>query len=210
MRLLICVLTITSFQLNAQCILKKTSIGNFKTVSGKEISNCTISYRTSGKLNKDKTNVVLWPTWFTGKSEMICGGVTWAMMDTTGLYIIVVDALGNGLSSSPSNTKDFPDVTIRDMVNSQYVLLTKHLGIFHLKAVMGISMGGMQTMEWLVAYPGFAEKAIPIVGTPRQSAYDMMLWKTQASILQEADKNEKSQETAMRMVDQHRLAEFSQ
>jgi len=200
MRILICVSAIVVFQTQAQCVLKKTSIGNFMTVSGKEIPNCIISYRTQGRLNKEKSNVILWPTWFTGKSEMICGGVTSAMMDTTGLYIIVIDALGNGLSSSPSNCPSFPEITVRDMVNSEHTLLTKHLGISHLKAVMGISMGGMQTMEWIVAYPGFADKAIPIVGTPQQSAYDQMLWKTEASILLSAEKNMASQDAAMRMV----------
>lgn len=200
MKSLFIALTLFGSQLNAQCILKTASLGNFKTVSGKEIQNCSIAYRTLGRLNADKSNVVLWPTWFSGKSDIICNVIASMMIDTTGLYIIVVDAFGNGVSSSPSNSLGFPEITIRDMVNSQHTLLTKHLTINHVKAVMGISMGGMQTMEWLVAYPGFSEKAVSIVGTPKQSSYDLMLWKTEAALLTTAGKDEKSKESAMRMV----------
>lgn len=200
MKSLLIALTLFGSQLNAQCILKTVSLGNFKTVSGKEIRNCSIAYRSLGKLNADKSNVVLWPTWFTGKSNNICNGITSMMMDTTGLYVIVVDAFGNGVSSSPSNNPGFPEVTIRDMVNSQHTLLTKHLAINHVKALMGISMGGMQIMEWLVSYPGFADKAVSIVGTPKQSSYDLMLWKTEAALLTTAGQNVNSKESAMRMV----------
>ena len=200
MKLLIVALVLISTQLNAQDVLKTASLGNFKTISGKEIQNCTIAYRTLGKLNSDKSNVILFPTWFCGKSEAISNSIASMVMDTTGLYIIIVDALGNGISSSPSNSTEFPEITIHDMVNSQYTLLTKNLSINHVKAVMGVSMGGMQTMEWIVSYPHFADKAISIVGTPKQSAYDLMLWKTEATLLTMAGENEKAKEAALRMV----------
>jgi homoserine O-acetyltransferase/O-succinyltransferase len=198
--LLIIAMALFVSQLNAQCILKTASLGDFKTISGKEIRNCIIAYRTIGKLNADKSNVVLWTTWHQGQSDIICNGIAAMTMDTTGLYIIVADALGNGVSSSPSNNPGFPEITIRDMVNSQHILLTRHMAINHVKAVMGISMGGMQTMEWMVAYPGFLDLAISIVGTPKQSAYDLMLWKTDAALLTAAEKNGTSKEEALRMV----------
>jgi homoserine O-acetyltransferase len=198
--ILLIVLTLLGSHLNAQCILKNASLGDFKTVSGKEIQNCTIAYRTIGKLNADKSNVILWTTWLGGKSEDICNGIASMAMDTTGFYIIVVDAFGDGVSSSPSNSPGFPEITIRDMVNSQHTLLTKNLDIHHVKAVMGISMGGMQTLEWIVAYPGFSDLAVSIIGTPKQSSYDLLLWKTEAALLTTAEKNKTSKESAMRMV----------
>jgi len=186
-------------QLMAQNSLKFANIGQFKTQGGKTIQNCKLAYRTFGQLNADKSNAILFPTWFGGKSENLVSNAG-TMIDTTKFYLILVDALGNGISSSPSNTPTFPDITIRDMVNSEYALVTQKLHINHLYAVMGISMGGMQTFEWLTAYPDFMEKAIPIVGTPKQSYYDILLWKTEWNIIEQAGKNPIARKNAMRQV----------
>jgi homoserine O-acetyltransferase len=77
----------------------------------------------------------------------------------------------------------FPQFTIRDNVNAQHEVLTKVLKIKHLYAVYGISMGGMQTFQWMVSYPNFMDKAIPVVGTPQPAPYDLILWETQNDAL---------------------------
>jgi homoserine O-acetyltransferase/O-succinyltransferase len=182
--ILLILLACLCLPLFSQTELKIANIGDFTTRKGDVIKNCKVGYRTLGRLNSDKSNVILWPTWFQGKSEsIVSGGFTGSLLDSSGLYIVIVDALTNGVSSSPSNTPGFPDITIRDMVNSQHQLLVNVLKINHLLAVMGISMGGMQTFEWVVAYPGFADKAIPIVGTPKQSSYDLLVWQTMADLI---------------------------
>jgi len=177
--------------IHAQSELQLANIGDFTTTEGVVIKDCKVAYRTIGELNADKSNVVLWSTWFTGTTEQIINyGFTNSLIDTTGLYIILVDALTNGVSSSPSNTPDFPAVSVRDMVNSQYSLLVNHLNIDHVFVVMGISMGGIQTFDWVVAYPDFMDKAIPIVGSPKFSSYDLLVFQTMAGLMEEAGQDE--------------------
>jgi homoserine O-acetyltransferase/O-succinyltransferase len=69
------------------------------------------------------------------------------------------------------------------MVESQYRLVTERLGLTHLHAVVGISMGGMQALEWAVRYPTFVAHIVSISGTPRLGAFDRVLWTTQRAEL---------------------------
>lgn len=82
------------------------------------------------------------------------------------------------------NGKDFPQFTIRDMVNSQFELVTKIFKIDRLLAVVGGSMGSMQALEWIVAYPDFVEKCVAYVPTPWSSSYDQLLWHTRLHLIE--------------------------
>jgi len=199
--LLITAICFSSNLIFAQAGLNLVNIGDFETTNGDIIKNCKIGYRTVGELNSDSSNVILWPSWFDGTSEDIVKPFNLPIwIDSTDFYIVVVDALADGVSSSPSNIVDFPEITIRDMVNSQYELLVNHLNIDHLYAVFGISMGGMQVFEWMVAYPDFMDKAIPIIGTPKQSSYDLFVWQTQADLINQASSNKEDINLVMRRV----------
>ncbi len=165
------------------------ALGDFKLESG-VLQECRIGYRTFGSLNSDQSNVILFPTWAGGTTEQLSGNVgPGKLVDSSKYYVILVDALSNGVSSSPSNSKKqprmrFPKITIRDMVNTQHELLTRVFHLQHVKAVLGISMGGMQTFQWMTAYPGFMDKAVPMVGSPRLAPYDLLLWQAQIDAIQ--------------------------
>ena len=156
------------------------SLGDCRLGTAAVLPNCRVAYRAYGRLNATHDNVVLIPTWLLGRSEDWLPLLTAEpLVDTTQFYVIVVDALADGLSSSPSNTVpgacSFQDLTIADMVESQYRLLTERLGIHHLRAVMGFSMGGMQAIEWAVRYPSFVDRIVPIAGTPRVGAFNRLV-----------------------------------
>jgi len=159
--------------------LQIADIGDLTLDSGSILRGVKLGYRADGTLNADRSNAVLFPTWFGGTSSDLYAAGAVAPVDTEKFYLITVDALGNGVSSSPSNSNDFPEITIRDMVRAEHALVTKVLGLSELHAVMGISMGGMQTFEWMTTYPEFMNKAVPIVGSPRLGSYDVLLWETQ-------------------------------
>jgi homoserine O-acetyltransferase len=161
-------------------------LGVCKLTSGRQIDHCRLGYRTWGALSADRSNAVLFPTWFSGRSANLADAIRpQGLVDPAKYFVIAVDALGDGVSSSPSNSTtqhgpDFPAFTIQDMVNAEYRLATETLGLKHLHAVMGISMGGIQTFEWMVDYPGFMDVAIPIVGSPRPDSRDLLLYRTDA------------------------------
>jgi len=79
----------------------------------------------------------------------------------------------------------FPKLSIRDMVESQHQLLTRVLGFSHVRAVMGISMGGMQTFQWGISRPDFMDRLIPIVGSPRLAPYDLLLWQANLDAIEQ-------------------------
>ena len=175
--------------------------GDYKLKNGQILENARIGYETYGQLNQDGSNAILFPTWYGGTGQSLkpyIGRET--MIDTTSFYVIVVEALGNGISSSPSNSRTkedegFPEFSIRDMVDLEYKLVTEVLEIDHLYAVTGISMGGMQTYQWMASYPAFFDKAIPIVGTPKLSIYDGLSYEIFKDILRNAMENGKKEAT---------------
>jgi homoserine O-acetyltransferase len=157
-------------------------LGEFKLHSGAVIHNFRIGYRTLGKLNENRSNAVLWPTWLGGRSaDLLPFAKPENVVDTEKYFVILVDSIGNGASSSPSNSKlqpnmKFPGFAIRDMVESEYLLATNVLHLSHLHAVMGISMGGVQAFSWAATYPDFMDEVIPLAGSPQSTSYDKLLW----------------------------------
>jgi len=91
-------------------------------------------------------------------------------LDTSRYYVIIPDALGHGKSSKPSDglrTK-FPRYNYEDMVDAHYRLLTEHLNVKHLRAVIGNSMGGMETWIFAVKYADYMDVAVPMASLPTE------------------------------------------
>lgn len=182
---------------------KYAFIGNFITHNNDTIENCKIGYRVFGKVNDDSSNVILYCTWFGGTSEAVGRLIRkYQFIDTTKFLIIAVDALGNGVSSSPSNyPNQFPSLTIKDMVNSQYILLTKHFKLNKIFAVIGGSMGSMQALQWPVSYPEFMEKVIAYVPSAKLSSYDLLWINTQVKLIETLQKYKSSDRDIKTLID---------
>jgi homoserine O-acetyltransferase/O-succinyltransferase len=151
--------------------------GDLKLESGEAIKDFSISFVTHGVLNEKKSNAVLMVTAISGNHHrldfMIGPGKA---LDPDKFFIICTDAIANGLTTSPSNSKAqprmrFPKFTIRDMVESQYRLLREKFGIEHVVAVVGPSMGGMQVLQWGVSHPDFMDALVAMVPLAKTPAW---------------------------------------
>ncbi|MBO9576114.1 MAG: alpha/beta fold hydrolase [Sphingobium sp.] len=85
-------------------------------------------------------------------------------LDAARFFVILPDAIGHGGSSKPSDglRMAFPRYDYADMVEAHYRLLAEHLGVHHLKIILGYSMGGMGTFQWATTRPDFADTYVPL------------------------------------------------
>lgn len=154
-------------------------LGDFELQSGIALRDAILAYKTYGTLSAERDNVILYPTWYGGQhtdNEWLIGqGMA---LDPDRYFIVVPNMFGNGLSSSPGNTRppsdavQFPNVTIYDNVMAQHRLLTEHLGIERMRLVTGWSMGGLQTFHWGALFPGMMDLLAPFCGSARCSRHN--------------------------------------
>ena len=101
-------------------------------------------------------------------------------LDPDRYFILVVNQIGNGLSTSPHNTPapggmgNCPYVRIGDDVRAQHKLVTEKFGLTSLALVVGGSMGAQQTYEWAVRHPDMVRRAAPIAGTAKNTIHDFL------------------------------------
>lgn len=158
-------------------------IKDFTFESKESLPELNLHYTTLGKPVKDGNgrvvNAVLIMHGTTGNghqflSEQFAGNLfkPGQLLDATKYFIILPDAIGHGRSSKPSNLMHmkFPKYTYNDMVKADYQLLTEHLGVNHLRLVMGTSMGGMHTWVWGYTYPDFMDALMPLASLPVEIA----------------------------------------
>jgi homoserine O-acetyltransferase len=143
--------------------------GDFKLESGEAIRDFSLSYVTHGTLDASKSNAILMLTAIGGNHHRIDHLIgPGKSLDTSKYFVIAVDAISNGLTTSPSNSKlqpgmQFPKFNIRDMVNSAQRLVKEKFGIQKLVTVVGASMGGMQALQFAVSYPEMTQSVVAIV-----------------------------------------------
>ena len=91
-------------------------------------------------------------------------------LDASKYFIILPDAIGTGKSTKPSDglRAAFPKYNYDDMVDAQHRLLTEHLGIKHLRLVIGNSMGGMQAWIWGTKHPSMMDALVPMASQPTE------------------------------------------
>ncbi|MFB9324569.1 alpha/beta fold hydrolase [Paenibacillus aurantiacus] len=149
-------------------------LGDVALQSGETLPGAFLAYKTYGTLNEKRDNVIVYPTAFGDQhvqNEWLIG--SGLALDPQRYFIIVPNLLGNGLSSSPSNTPapfdraNFPQVTIYDNVQFQHRLVTEKFGIEKIALVVGWSMGGIQAFQWGTSYPGMVERIAPFAGVAK-------------------------------------------
>ena len=165
-------------------------IANFQTESGVTLPQARVVYGTYGHLNAARDNVVLLPSHYMANHH----GYEWLIgpglaLDTTQLFLVATELFGNGASSSPSNTPEpfhgprFPVTTIRDNVEAVHRLLVDDLGVRHLRAVIGFSMGAQQAFQWAVSYPTYMDRIVATSGTAKTYGHGIMRLEGQIAAL---------------------------
>jgi homoserine O-acetyltransferase len=168
-------------------------IANFRFRSGEMLPELKIHYRTIGTPKMNSSGVV--------QNAVLIGHGTGGagtqflspqfanvlfgpgqLLDASRYFIILADGIGHGGSSKPSDGlhSRFPHYTYDDMVAAHYELLTKKLGVNHLRLVMGTSMGGMQTWVWGETYPDFMDALMPLASLPVEIAGRNRIWRRMA------------------------------
>jgi len=158
-------------------------LSNFEFETKEKLPQLNIHYASIGKPHQNKNGVVdnavliMHGTTGSGQqflSDLFAGNlfVSGGLLDANKYFIILPDGIGHGKSSKPSNglLMAFPKYTYTDMVKADYLLLTQHLGISHLRLVMGTSMGGMHTWQWGYTYPDFMDALMPLASLPVEIA----------------------------------------
>jgi len=165
-------------------------IKDYRLENGAVLPEAHIVYGTYGKLNAAKDNAVLLPSHYLANYH----GYEWLIgadksLDPSKLFLVATELFGNGRSSSPSNTPEplhgprFPVTTIRDNVEAVHQLLTQDLGITHLRAVIGFSMGAQQAFQWAVSYPDFADRIVATSGTAKTYGHGIVRLEGQIAAL---------------------------
>ena len=155
--------------------------GDVTLESGEILSDVQIAYVTHGRLNAARDNAIVYPTHYSGTHDNNAWAIGAGMaLDPEKYFIIIPNLLGNGLSSSPSNTPAphdgprFPTVSVRDNVLLQHRLITEEFAVTEIALVTGHSMGAQQTFQWGALFPEMVRRIAPFCGSARTSRHNWL------------------------------------
>ncbi|MBE7220094.1 MAG: alpha/beta fold hydrolase, partial [Caulobacteraceae bacterium] len=149
-------------------------LGDLALASGEALPGAFLTWKSYGTLAADRSNAVVFPTSYSAQAAdqewlVAPGGI----LDPSRWFVVVPDMFGNGSSSSPSNTPDYPaTVTAADNVRAQRRLLLEHFGIDRVAAVYGFSMGAGQAYHWAALFPDAVERAIAVCGSAKTATHN--------------------------------------
>ena len=166
----------------SQTTVGSYALGDFPLQSGISLPNAFIGYRTFGKLNSNRDNVIIFPTWYTGTHDQVNPYVgKGKALDPERYFIVVPDMFTNGKSTSPSNASasfrglQFPLVTPFDNVAAQRRLLEEHFGVTGVQLAAGFSMSGQQAYHWAALHSDLVKRACSICGSAKTSAHNLAM-----------------------------------
>ena len=149
-------------------------LGDVMLDSGAVLKGASLSWKTYGTLSASRDNVIVFPTSYSAQhmdQEWLIAPD--GILDPTRWFIVIPDMFGNGLSSSPSTTPDYPAVvTTADNVRAQCRLLTDVFGIGSVACVYGFSMGAQQAYHWAALFPRQVESAVVVCGSARTAVHN--------------------------------------
>ena len=151
------------------------NIPSFTFAAGTTLHDVKIAYRSHNPGGKADKGTILIPTCYGGLINDTLSFTAAPNDRFKDHHVVVVAMLGNGESASPSNKPFFPtpgSLVYADCVRAQHLLLTSHLGVHDLEAVVGFSMGAQQAYHWAVMYPGMVKRIVAICGSARTSPHN--------------------------------------
>jgi homoserine O-acetyltransferase len=145
-------------------------VPDFAFETGGSLPELRVGYATHGALNARRDNAVLVTHGTSANRHSFDPYIgPGKALDTDRYFVVCVDAIGGGTSSSPGDGlgSDFPRYTIRDMVRAQHDLITRGLGLPGLLACGGSSMGSFQALEWGIHHPDLVRGLLLLVPAAR-------------------------------------------
>ena len=162
--------------------------GDVRLQSGAVLPAARLSWKTHGTLSAARDNVIVYPTsygaqhpdleWLIGEDQVL---------DPSRWFVVIFDMFGNGLSSSPANTPDYPYlVTVYDNVQVQRRALADLFGVDRVACVYGWSMGGLQAYHWAALFPDDVARIVVNCGVARTAVHNQVFLRSLMATLEAA------------------------